>query len=51
VPLLSESVEISPGKLQSVYNIEIMKKRMLWSNDKRTFQGIPYPVKETIEFY
>jgi cation-transporting ATPase 13A1 len=28
-----------------------MKKRMLWSNDKKIFQGIPYPVKETIEFY
>jgi hypothetical protein len=44
-------MEISPGKLQTVYNIEIMKKRMLWSNEKRTFQAIPYPIKDTIGFY
>jgi len=51
VPLLTESVEISPGKLQTVYTIEVMKKRMLWSNESRTFKGIPYPVKECISFY
>lgn len=28
-----------------------MKKRMLWSNAQKIFQGIPYPVKETIGFY
>jgi len=28
-----------------------MKKRMLWSNEKQTFQAIPYPIKETIGFY
>jgi len=28
-----------------------MKKRMLWSNAQQIFQGIPYPVKETIDFY
>lgn len=28
-----------------------MKKRMLWNNDKKTFQGIPYPVKDPIEDY
>jgi len=28
-----------------------MKKRMLWSNESRTFRGIPYPVKDSIEFY
>ena len=51
VPKLSMSVEITPGNLQTVYSLEIMKKRMLWSNEKKIFQGIPYPVKETIEFY
>ena len=44
VPLLSNSVEITPGKLQTVYSIEVMKKRMLWSNEKRLFQPIPYPI-------
>ena len=51
VPKLSMSVEITPGNLQTVYSLEIMKKRMLWSNEKKIFQGIPYPIKETIEFY
>lgn len=51
VPLLSESVEISPGQLQTVYNVEVMKKRMLWSNEARTFRAIPYPVKDSVEFY
>jgi len=51
VPVLTESVEIAPGKLQTVYNIEIMKKRMLWSNEKGAFQSIPFPIKENIEFY
>jgi|TARA_B110000285_G_scaffold234714_1_gene312670 hypothetical protein len=32
VPLLTLSTEITPGNLQTVYSIEIMKKRMLWSN-------------------
>lgn len=51
VPLLSTSVEITPGNLQTVHSIEIMKKRMLWSNQLRIFQAIPYPTKETIEHY
>ena len=51
VPRLSLSVEITPGKLQTVYSLEYLKKRMLWSNEKKIFQGIPYPVKETIGFY
>jgi hypothetical protein len=51
VPLLNLSVEISPGNLQSVFSIEVMKKRMLWSNEKKIFQSIPYPIKETIEHY
>lgn len=24
---------------------------MLWSNEARTFRSVPYPVKDTIEFY
>mmetsp|Transcript_16379 Transcript_16379/g.27725 ORF Transcript_16379/g.27725 Transcript_16379/m.27725 type:complete len:211 (+) Transcript_16379:130-762(+) len=51
VPIKTVSIEVSPGNLQTVFSIEIMKKRMLWSNDKKTFQGIPYPTKETLEFY
>jgi hypothetical protein len=51
VPIIEKSVEISPGNLQTVYSIELMKKRMLWSNDRKIFQSIPYPIKETIEFY
>ena len=31
------SVEVSPGNLQTVYSIELMKKRMLWSNEKGVF--------------
>jgi len=30
-------VEITPGNLQTVHSIEIMKKRMLWSNQLRIF--------------
>lgn len=51
VPIESVSLEVTPGNLQTVYSIEIMKKRMLWSNDRKTFQAIPYPTKEPIEFY
>ena len=32
VPRLSRGVEITPGNQSTVYSIEIMKKRMLWSN-------------------
>jgi cation-transporting ATPase 13A1 len=51
VPLQSESVEIQPGQLQTVYSIEVMKKKMLWSNEARLFRPVPYPVKDTIDFY
>jgi manganese-transporting P-type ATPase len=51
VPIQSISLEVSPGNLQTVYSIDIMKKRMLWSNDKKTFQAIPYPTKDIIDFY
>mgnify|MGYP001120528088 CR=1 FL=1 len=37
VPKLSLSVEITPGNLQTVYSLEIMKKRMLWSNERKIF--------------
>lgn len=51
VPILNTSVEIVPGKLESVQSIEVLKKRMLWNNDKKTFQSIPYPVRDAIEHY
>ena len=51
VPLQNTSVEIVPGRLESVQSIEVLKKRMLWNNDKKTFQSIPYPVHEQIEHY
>jgi hypothetical protein len=37
VPLQNTSVEIVPGRLESVQSIEVLKKRMLWNNDKKTF--------------
>ena len=51
VPIKTVSLEVTPGNLQTVYSIEIMKKRMIWSNERKTFQAIPYPTKDTIEFY
>jgi cation-transporting ATPase 13A1 len=51
VPLNSVSLEVSPGNLQTVYSVEIMKKRMVWSSNKKTFQAIPYSTKELIDFY
>jgi len=50
-PLKTISLEIVPGKLQTAFSIEIMRKRMLWSNEKQMFQAIPYPIKEPIEYY
>lgn len=51
VPILNTSVEIVPGKLESVQSIEVLKKRMIWNNNKKTFQSVPYPTDEAIEHY
>jgi hypothetical protein len=50
-PLTLRAHEITPGNLQTVYSVEIMKKRMLWSQAGTTFQSIPYPTKDAIEDY
>ena len=53
VPLQSESVQFDTKstKLHTVYTIEVMKKRMIWNNSNKEFKSIPYPVKESIDFY
>ena len=44
-PIMILSHEIEPGNLQTVHSIELLKKRMLWNVNKRTFLSIPFPVK------
>jgi cation-transporting ATPase 13A1 len=44
-------MEPEPGQLKTIFKIRLMMKRMLWVGSKYTFDGIPYPVKDTIEDY
>jgi manganese-transporting P-type ATPase len=51
VPLQVKSVIIASGKVNKANQIEIQKKKFIYSKDKKTFTQIPYPVDETIEYY
>ena len=51
VPLIVQSVQLAAGKINKANQIELQKKKFIYSIDRKTFTQIPYPVKETIEFY
>lgn len=51
VPLNQIAVEFAPGKVNKANEIEVQKKKFIYSSEKKTFSQIPYPVNETIEFY
>ena len=50
-PLVPASHAVGTGNLHTVHSIELLKKRMLWNQAKKTFQSIPYPTKDCIEDY
>jgi hypothetical protein len=37
--------------VNKTYQIEVSKKRLLFNSEKKTFTHIPFPIRETIEFY
>lgn len=51
VPLTMTPMEFAPGKVNKSHSIDIQKKRFSFNKKSRTFEQIPYPVNETIEFY
>jgi hypothetical protein len=51
VPLLTKSVIIASGKVNKANQIEVQKKKFIYSKDKKTFTTIPYPISETIGYY
>jgi hypothetical protein len=51
VPLMTKSVIIASGKVNKANQIEIQKKKFIYSKDKKTFTQIPYPISETIGYY
>lgn len=51
VPLIVQSVQLAPGKINKSNQVELQKKKFIFSQDKKTFTQIPYPVKDTIELY
>ena len=51
VPLLVKSVILASGKVNKANQIEIQKKKFIYSKDRKTFTVIPYPIDETIGYY
>lgn len=51
VPLIVQSVQLVPGKINKSNQVELQKKKFIFSTDKKMFQSIPYPIKDTISFY
>jgi len=51
VPLLTHSVELLKGKVNKSNQLEIQKKKFIYSKERKTFQQIPYPVQESIQYY
>ena len=51
VPIIINSIATQSGLVNKTYQIEISKKRLLYSNDRKTFTYIPFPIKEPIEIY
>jgi cation-transporting ATPase 13A1 len=42
---------LAPGKINKSNQVELQKKKFIFSTDKKIFTSIPYPIKESIEFY
>ena len=44
-------MQIAPGKVRKANCVDLMKKRFIFSKEKKTFTQFPYPVNETIKHY
>ena len=51
MPLLSQAVQLAPGKVNKASWVELQKKKFIFSSNKKTSTQIPYPVSETIQHY
>jgi len=51
VPLIVQSVQLAEGRINRSNQVELQKKKFIYNQERKTFTQIPYPVKETIEFY
>lgn len=51
VPIIINKVATSSGVVNKVYQLEFSKKRLLYNSERKTFSAIPFPIKESIDFY
>jgi len=44
-------MQIAPGKVRKANYVDLIKKKFIFSKEKKTFKQFPYPVNETIKHY